>query len=104
MWNEAHDSIGRGPSIALWRHPATGPPAAPTPSAQLGELALQQGAEGVLLVGHDPGGRIGGEVLEAAPGLVERGGLDLPERRDILIHERAPARRGLLRDNKSLVL
>src|SRR5262245_12176616 len=57
-------------------------------SAELGQLLVHHRAKRSLPIADDPGGNARREVLERAPGLIERSGFDLPERRDVLVDER----------------
>src|SRR5437899_5973562 len=61
---------------------------------QLGELRIDQRRKRVSAAGRDRDSDMFGKVMERAPGLIQRGGLDLPECRDILLQQSCAVRCG----------
>ena len=73
-------------------------------SGQLAELGVDQRGKGALLVTDDRRGNVGREVLERALCLVERACLDVPEGGDVLVHQRLPMCRGIVRRDEAGVM
>ena len=61
---------------------------------QLGELRIDQRRKRVSAAGRDRDSDMFGKVMERAPGLIQRGGLDLPECRDVLLQHGCAVRCG----------
>src|SRR5881628_507337 len=61
---------------------------------QPGELRVDQRRKRVPAAGRDRDTDMFGKVMERAPGLIQRGGLDLPECRDVLLQHGCAVRCG----------
>jgi len=64
-------------------------------------LGVDQRGKGALLVTDDRRGNVGREVLERALCLVESACLDVPEGGDVLVHQRLPMCRGIVRRDEA---